>query len=48
MKSTILQFFVFGLLTLGAVSCTNDQAETENLYIDSPDDDEVKEEPGEG
>ena len=38
MKSTLLKFFVFGVLTLGAVSCTNtDHAETEELYIDSPD-----------
>ncbi len=45
MKSTF-KLLLIGLLTLGAVSCTNDQAETEKLYIDSPDDDEVKEEPG--
>lgn len=45
MKSTFLKFFVFGLLTLGAVSCTNnDQAETEKIYIDSPDEGEVDDE----
>lgn len=35
------------LFSLGFTSCTNDQAETEELYIDSPDDGDVKEKPGE-
>ena len=44
---TIAKILFVTVLTLGAVSCTDtDQAETEELYIDSPDDDKVEEEPG--
>jgi len=34
------------LFSLGFVSCTDDQAATEELYIDSPDEGDVKEKPG--
>lgn len=49
MKSTI-KFLLIGVLTLGTVSCTNnDQAETEKLYIDSPDgNDETKDKERDG
>ena len=42
---TIAKILFVTVLTLGAVSCTDtDQAETEELYIDSPDEGEVDDE----
>jgi hypothetical protein len=48
MKSTFLKFFVFGLLTLGAVSCTQpDSVENETtLFSTGGDDGEVNDDRG--